>query len=241
MKTILYIHGMGGGADSRIPSILNDWFAENRPEVRVVVRTYDFNPDRAAGQIAAWYEELQPALVIGESLGANHALALYDRRSPGSGAPALLLVSPALNAPRFLYALRGAVRIPAIRRWFNRIYKPREGDRQALDFSPETLTAWGAFRHYGHPAAPGRRGCEGAKNPSLRGMLLRTHGDLAPNPSAVHAFFGRRDHYRRTGVVSLNAWRRRFGPGTWTLYDGTHYMEEEHLKALLIPAILQRL
>ena len=183
METILYIHGMGGGADSRIPSILNDWFAENRPEVRVVVRTYDFNPDRAKGQIAAWYKELQPALVIGESLGANHALALYDRRFPGSGAPALragippkgsdapsprsagaplpplLLVSPALNAPRFLYALRGAVRITAIRRWFNRIYKPREGDRQALDFSPETLTAWGAFRHYGRPAAPGRRGC----------------------------------------------------------------------------------
>ncbi len=162
-------------------------------------------------------------------------------RSAGAPLPPLLLVSPALNAPRFLYALRGAARIPAIRRWFNRIYKPREGDRQALDFSPETLTAWGAFRHYGRPAAPGRRGCEGAKDPSLRGMLLRTHGDLAPNPSEVHAFFGRRDHYRRTGVVSLNAWRRRFGPGTWTLYDGTHYMEEEHLKALLIPAILQRL
>ena len=97
MKTILYIHGMGGGADSRIPSVLNGWFRKHRRDIRVVVRTYDFHPDRAAEQIRAWYEELQPALVIGESLGANHALALQPRVP-------LLLVSPALNAPRFLYA-----------------------------------------------------------------------------------------------------------------------------------------
>ena len=89
MKTILYIHGMGGGADSRIPSVLNGWFRKHRRDIRVVVRTYDFHPDRAAEQIRAWYEELQPALVIGESLGANHALALYRRRSPGCGATAL--------------------------------------------------------------------------------------------------------------------------------------------------------
>ena len=85
MKTILYIHGMGGGEDSRIPAFLNDWFGAMRPDIRVVVRTYDFHPDRAAAQIDAWYEELQPALVIGESLGANHALALYNRRFPGCG------------------------------------------------------------------------------------------------------------------------------------------------------------
>ena len=91
MKTILYIHGMGGGADSRIPSVLNGWFRKHRRDIRVVVRTYDFHPDRAAEQIRAWYEELQPALVIGESLGANHALALQPRVP-------LLLVSPAIQS-----------------------------------------------------------------------------------------------------------------------------------------------
>ena len=261
IKTILYIHGMGGGADSRIPSVLNGWFAANRPDVRVVVRTYPFHPGRAAGQIDAWYGELRPDLVIGESLGGVHALALFDRLSTGSRdaavpkdfppkgsnslplgpaasllpanvnarqtPPPLLLVSPALNAPRFLYAARHLVRIPAIHRWLNRIYKAREGERQALDFSPATLAAWGSFRNIArkvsslwHRQEPGCR-------------LSAT-----PRP---HAFFGRRDHYRRSGIVSLRAWRRLFGPGTYTCYDGSHYMEEEHLLALLIPSILERL
>ena len=46
MKTILYIHGMGGGSDSRIPSIL----AEALP-YKVVCRTYSFDPEEAAEQI----------------------------------------------------------------------------------------------------------------------------------------------------------------------------------------------
>lgn len=214
MKTILYIHGMGGGEDSRIPSILNDWFGAHRPDIRVVVRTYDFHPDRAAAQIDAWYAEWQPDLVIGESLGSVHALALYSRSDPGCGstAPPLLLVSPALNAPKFLYAMRIPARVPAIRKLLNRIYKPREGRRQALDFAPETLTAWGAYRRLGRPQDP-----------------------------TIYAFFGRRDHYRRSGVVSLRQWRRTFGPGTYALYDGTHYMEETYLQELLIPAILERI
>ena len=62
---ILYIHGMGGGADSRIPAILDEAL---RPAVRVVCRTYSFDPEEAAAQIAAWVEELHPAVVIGESL-----------------------------------------------------------------------------------------------------------------------------------------------------------------------------
>ena len=64
-------------------------------------------------------------------------------------------------------------------------------------------------------------------------------GNLTPKP--IYAFFGRRDHYRRTGVVSVKKWRRTIGPGTYTIYDGTHYMEEAYLRELLIPAILERL
>jgi pimeloyl-ACP methyl ester carboxylesterase len=279
MKTILYIHGMGGGADSRIPSVLNGWFRKHRRDIRVVVRTYDFHPDRAAEQIRAWYEELQPALVIGESLGANHALALYGRRSPGCGAtalrgsresdpsggmlprsaaspqpanalPPLLLVSPALNAPKFLYALRLATRIPAVHRWINRIYKPREGRRQALDFAPDTLAAWGAYRNVadfaianGRPQEPGHPGPEGAfpegsKSPHLQGQGAPA---LKEEQSKPYAFFGRRDHYRRYGVVSVKKWRRTFGPGTFEIYDGTHFMEETYLRRRLIPAILERI
>ena len=71
-KLVLYIHGMGGGGDSRIPSILNDALAS----VRVVVRTYDFDPEVAAEQIASWVEELKPDLIIGESLGSLQAIRI---------------------------------------------------------------------------------------------------------------------------------------------------------------------
>ena len=65
-KIVLYIHGMGGGGDSRIPSILRDVFAP--AGVKIVARTYDFDPEVAAKQIAVWVEELKPDLVIGESI-----------------------------------------------------------------------------------------------------------------------------------------------------------------------------
>ncbi len=49
--TILYVHGMGGGEDSRIPSILNQHINEFvNPEdthIDVIVRTYDIDPQIA--------------------------------------------------------------------------------------------------------------------------------------------------------------------------------------------------
>ena len=192
MKTILYIHGMGGGADSRIPSILNDWFTEHHKDIQVAVRTYDFHPDRASEAIRSWYEELHPDLVIGESLGSVHALALH--REP------LLLVSPALNAPKFLYALRDAARIPAFRRLLNRIYKPREGQRQILDFSPETLTAWGSYRDCGSVGAPhaffGRRDhYAAASSPSANGAAASAQ---PPTPSTTAAIIWKSSTLRRS-------------------------------------------
>mgnify|MGYP001094951060 CR=1 FL=1 len=78
---ILYIHGMGGGEDSRIPSILNEHIGEYiSPEsdisIDIIVRTYDIDPDIAEKQIAAWRQELNPELVIGESLGSLHAIRI---------------------------------------------------------------------------------------------------------------------------------------------------------------------
>ena len=277
MKTILYIHGMGGGADSRIPGFLRDWFAAHGNDIRVVVRTYDFNPDRAAAQIDAWYEELRPDLVIGESMGAIHALALLTRRSTGvrevpgaegvlesippkgsnsllSSTPSapgtagltpafpLLLVSPALNGPFYFYTLRFLTLIPGVRPLLNRLYKPREGDRQPIDFSYANMRAWPKHRAAalaagalsGRPKEPGCPGPKGAFPEGTNPSHLWGQGTPAP----VHAFFGRRDHYRRSGVVSIRQWQRLFGPDACTRYDGTHYMEEEHLAALLVPAIL---
>jgi hypothetical protein len=52
-----------------------------------------------------------------------------------------------------------------------------------------------------------------------------------------HAFFGTRDHYRRSGIVSVRTWKRYFGPDSYTMYEGTHFMEEEFIHEMLLPML----
>ncbi|MCD8313891.1 MAG: hypothetical protein LUC24_07000 [Bacteroidales bacterium] len=195
---------MGGGGDSRIPSILKEYFdgRESECRVNVVVRTYDFNPDVAQGQIAGWVKELRPALVIGESLGAVNALEVR-------GVPHLF-VSPSLNGPIYLNLFAFLAVIPGVTALIDRIYRPKPGDRQTLHFSRKNLHHYMAHRRA-----------------ALRNL-----------PDSYFAFFGKHDHYRRSGVVSVRTWRRHFGPGTYIIYDGTHFMEEEFIHSLLIPKII---
>lgn len=206
---ILYIHGMGGGADSRIPSILRERIPAETG-VETVVRTYDFDPGKAAVQIAGWVRELRPSLVIGESLGALQALRI-------KGTPHLF-VSPSLNATIYLTTFAVLSFIPGVTPWLDRIYRPRKGDRQPLHFTFRTLWKYRAHRR------------EALANTTRSGST-----------DAFHAFFGERDHYRRSGVVSVRTWRRHFGEGTWTVYPGTHFMEEEFVTSLLIPKIYEML
>lgn len=201
-KYILYIHGMGGGADSRIPSILRDALSG---KADVVVRTYDFDPETAAIQIAGWVSELNPDLVIGESLGALHAIRI-------KGVPHLL-VSPALNAPLYFELMAWLSLIPGVTAIFDRIYKPREGDRQSLHFTFRTLRK---YRHHRNAAL--------AASPRSGGQ------------DVFLSFIGTRDHYRKSGVVSLRTWKKHFGE-TYLMYEGTHFMEEEHIYSVLIPEI----
>lgn len=256
-KIVLYIHGMGGGGDSRIPSILRDYFArpakplpstegaalgynplrgstfaspsvdgnshsednsfQNRIEgssmgtanVKVVVRTYDFDPEVAARQIAGWVEELKPNLIIGESLGSLQAIRI-------KGIPHLF-VSPSLNAPLYLGNLAWLALIPGVTWLFDRIYKPKEGDRQRLHFTFSTLKKYRRHRR------------EALKNTTRSG-----------SEDYFFAFFGTHDHYRRSGVVSIRTWEKYFGQ-TWQMYEGTHFMEEEHINALLVPKICELL
>lgn len=200
--TILYIHGMGGGGDSRIPSILRESMP---PCVSVVCRTYDFDPETAHAMIEDWVRQLQPDLVIGESLGALHAMRI-------EGVPRLF-VSPALNAPVYFGVLSWLAYIPGVTLLFDRYYHPREGDRQSLHFSPSVLGKYSSHRKAAFAAAD-RRG------------------------ETFHAFFGTHDHYRRSGVVSVKLWKRLFG-NCFTMYEGSHFMEDEHIYGLLIPMILK--
>lgn len=198
-KVILYIHGMGGGGDSRIPSILNEHLGG------VVVRTYDFDPEIAGRQIDGWVRELNPSLIIGESLGSLNAIRL-------KGFPHIL-VSPSLNAPLYFGYLAFLALIPGITPLLDWIYKPREGDRQKLHFTFRTMRKYLPLRREALLNSPrsGSRDC-------------------------FFAFFGTRDHYRASGIVSVRTYRKYFG-NSYSLYRGTHFMEEEFIISMLIPKI----
>ena len=205
---VLYIHGMGGGSDSRIPSILKA-AVPTASGVEIVVRTYSFDPELGAAQIAGWVEELNPALVIGESLGALQALRIH-------GVPHLF-VSPSLNAPLYLGGLCWLTLIPGMTALLDWIYKPKEGDRQPLHFTLWTLRKYWAHRRAALQDCPRFGGRD-----------------------SFFAFFGTRDHYRRSGVVSIRTWRKYFGD-TYAFYDGTHYMEEEFVVEMLLFKIFDTL
>lgn len=204
MQNVLYIHGMGGGSDSRIPAILRE--ALQTYGIEVVARTYDFDPEIASGQIDSWVTELSPSLVIGESLGSLHAMRI-------SGIPHLF-VSPSLNAPLYFSVLAWLVLIPGVTALFDRIYRPREGDRQPLHFTFRTLRKYSSHRK----AAISNSLTEGSKD-------------------YFHAFFGTVDHYRKTGIVSVRTWKKYFGE-SFEVYEGTHFMEEENVLSMLVPAAL---
>ena len=179
MSTVLYIHGMGGGGDSRIPRLLSEQFQD--VDIRVVVRTYSFDPDEGAAQIASWVQELKPQLILGESLGSIQALRV-------GGLPHLF-VSPSLGAPPLLYKLRGVCRF-SIGRWYlHHRFPVKEGDRQPLLFTPEVLCK---YRKHWEAAMEQVRKDQAAGLPYF-------------------AFFGTQDHFKKSGVVQVQLWRDLFG------------------------------
>lgn len=198
---------MGGGGDSRIPSILRDLLG---PGYFIFIKTYDFDPEIASEQLVSWASDVKPDLVIGESMGAIHAVALR-------GYPHLF-VSPSLNAPLFFRVMAGIAWIPGVTRFFDWYYHPKAGDRQPLHFARCTLLKWPTARR------------EALRNTPLNGSR-----------DYFHAFFGTHDKFRRSGVVMIRTWRKYFGEGSWTVYDGTHFMEEEYIRSLLVPKILSLL
>ncbi|MBQ9185604.1 MAG: hypothetical protein IJ151_07015 [Bacteroidales bacterium] len=198
---IAYLHGMGGGSDSRIPSLLKTMLPDG---ICLQVRTYDFDPEVAYEQIEDWLSGFKPDLVIGESLGALHALRVADVPR--------ILVSPALGAPFWMKFYSLIALIPGVTALLDRKYKPREGDRQKLHFTRRTLKK---YSNHGKSA-------------------------MAPKGGSVFAFFGNKDHYLKWKVVSIGKYKKLFG-NRYAIYDGTHFMEEEYVKSMLLPQILETL
>ena len=121
-----------------------------------------------------------------------------------------LFVSPALGGPDHLMKLAWICRIPGGKAILRRVWRVKEGDRQPLRFEYDILKKYGPHWDDARKAAS-----EGGYN---------------------FAFFGSRDHYMKSGVVSIAHWEELFGK-TYRIYDGTHFMEEEYVDTLLVPKI----
>ncbi len=126
-----------------------------------------------------------------------------------------LFVSPALGAPAQLVKFAPLARF-ALGRWYlHHIYPVKEGDRQPLKFTYPILR-----RYKEHWEA--------------------AQAAIGPGES-YYAFFGEHDHFMRSGIVRVELWRQLFGDDTYTMYPGTHFMEEEYVDALLVPKIRETL
>lgn len=131
MKTILFVHGVGGSEDGYEMNYLREFL--DPYDVRIIVKGYTFDPEIAKSQILPWVEEFKPDLIIGESLGACYAMLL-------GGAPHLF-ISPAINAPGAFYRHRKLSRIDFLRKFYETILDPgKPGRRQKIDCSPATLS-----------------------------------------------------------------------------------------------------
>lgn len=206
---IFYCHGMSGGQDSRIPSVLAshfssaDYLCDGEPcSVDVTVRTYSFDPDIAQGQIKAWADEIRPDLVIGESLGSAYAVLLH-------GMPHLY-VSPAMKAPKIIARWSPFMIIPGVRPFFNRMFRPTRPNRQIPDFTREITRKYAA-------------------------LYQRDLENAAKDYS--FAFIGSKDHYLKWGVVDIGHWAANYGD--YQMYPGSHFMEQEFLESMLIPKICE--
>ena len=123
-----------------------------------------------------------------------------------------ILVSPAIGAARWMSTVSLIPGIPTLMRC---IFKPYSPDRQSLDFTHKILSHYRGIRKQVLDSSP----CRGGND-------------------YFFAFFGTADHYRRSGVVSVREWVKYFGPDTYKIYEGTHFMEDEYLHTMLIPKII---
>ena len=211
---ILYLHGMGGGSTSRMPSRLrqvlsNMHFTKDGDpcKLNVVCKTYDFDPEVATNQIAGWVETYQPVLVMSESMGAIHALGIR-------GVPHIY-ISPALNY-----------------------------DRGAEFFLP--LVSLGNMIGYTYTKQ------RGTKRQEIRGdyelvakfkPMIQSYKEAilsGPQCDSSYAYFGSRDGYMMTGIVSIEEYKRLYGD-SYEEYDGGHCLDVNQIKPRLVPKIVEML
>ena len=205
---------MGGGTDSRIPAVLNESLNSRFPEkkIEVVVRTYDFDPEKAHSQIGEWVEELTPSLIIGESLGAIQAIRV-------KGIPHIL-ISPSLNAPVYFRTLAFVSLIPGVTWLLSKIYKTRTENRQLMPFKYPILKKYGRHRKAALALSPKAGG---------KDYFYAFFGDFD--------HYRKTGIVSLTSYVKY--FKSNSQPKFYETYPGTHFMEEEFIHSRLIPKIIK--
>ena len=210
---ILYLHGMGGGSTSRMPSRLRQVLSnmhftkDGEPcNLNVVCKTYDFDPEVATNQIADWVETYQPVLVMSESMGAIHALGIQ-------GVPHIY-ISPALNYDRGVQMAQPLVAFSSL--FGHTITKQRRKGRQRIVGDPSLLA-------------------------KFKPMLERYKQAILDNPRDLsYAYFGTRDPYKLGGIVSIEEYRRLYGD-SYEEFDGGHCLDVSEICPRLLPKIVEML
>ncbi|MBO7587520.1 MAG: hypothetical protein J6T13_10160 [Bacteroidales bacterium] len=211
---ILFLHGMGGGANSPVPRTLrqalsNKQFTKDGEpcSLQVISETYDYDPEVATQQIARLKETYQPSLVISESMGAIHALGIQ-------GIPHIY-ISPALNYDR---ATTIAGPFIALGNSLGFHYRTQRGaNRQQVRGDHELLAR---FR------------------PMIQSYKEAVLSSQQRDPS--FAFFGKSDEFKWLGIVSIEEYERLFGK-TYEVHDGGHVFGTKNVRPKLIPKIVEML
>ena len=211
---ILYLHGIGGGATSRMPVRLQQVLSnmhftrDGEPcKLNVVCKTYDFDPQVATNQIAELVETYQPVLVMSESMGAIHALGIQ-------GVPHIWL-SPALNYDRGAQFFLPLVSLANL---FGFTYTKQRGVKRQEIRGDHELVA------------------------KFKPMIQSYKETILNNPQRdpSYAFFGSKDEYMPTGIVSIKEYQRLFGD-SYEVYDGGHCLNVRQIRPKILPKIVEML
>ena len=61
-----------------------------------------------------------------------------------------------------------------------------------------------------------------------------------PNPDTTYAYFGNKDKFQLTGIVSIKEYERLFG-SSYETYEGGHVLDVKCAETVLVPKIVEML
>ena len=61
-----------------------------------------------------------------------------------------------------------------------------------------------------------------------------------PHPDTTYAYFGKKDEFRRAGIVSIKEYERLFG-SSYETYEGGHVLDVSNAERVLVPKIVEML